>query len=155
MIEVVFFDIGATLLERDASSGAVRPFASSRGLLSAARDALGLRVGVITNLGRDLTDEEGLALLRGAGLAEFLDPAGFVSDRAAAPPSPMRQSIVSQRVGTGSPRAAASTSARTPPRSAAPRRRAWRRSSSPSRLPEPGASRRAFDVTPARPLARP
>jgi FMN phosphatase YigB (HAD superfamily) len=88
MIEVVFFDIGGTLLERDPSSGAVRPFASSRGLLSAARDVLGLRVGVITNLGRDLTDEQGLALLRGAGLAEFLDPSGFVSDRAAGAAKP-------------------------------------------------------------------
>jgi FMN phosphatase YigB (HAD superfamily) len=88
VIEVAFFDIGGTLLRRAPTGGGFLPFASSRGLLSAARDALGLRVGVITNLGRDLTDEEGLALLEDAGLAEFLDPVGFVSDRAAGAAKP-------------------------------------------------------------------
>jgi FMN phosphatase YigB (HAD superfamily) len=79
-IDAVFFDIGGTLGERDPDSGRLTPYPSSPGLLQALRDVVGLRVGVITTLGSGLTNADGLALLREAGLAPFLDPEGFVSD---------------------------------------------------------------------------
>jgi hypothetical protein len=76
----VFFDIGGTLGERRPTTGAFQPFPSSAGLLKAMREIVGLRVGIITTLGPDLTNADGLALLQNAGLAPFLNPQGCVSD---------------------------------------------------------------------------
>ena len=78
-IDFVFFDIGGTLGERNAVNGNFIPFPSSAGLLQAMRK-LGLRVGIITTLGTQLTNAEGLALLKKAGLDQFIDPNGFISD---------------------------------------------------------------------------
>jgi HAD superfamily hydrolase (TIGR01509 family) len=78
-LDFVFFDIGGTLGEYDAAAGRLVPFPDSARLLRLLRDAVGLRLGVITTLA-DLSNDQGRALLAGAGLAEFLDPAGFVSD---------------------------------------------------------------------------
>lgn len=99
-IDFVFFDIGGTLGERDAA-GRFTPFPSSAGLLRALRENLGLRVGVITTLGASLTDEDALALLRGAGLAGFLTPGALVSehDAGAAKPDPSIYRFAAQRVG--------------------------------------------------------
>ena len=78
-IACVFFDIGGTLGERDPATGKLMPFPSSTKLLTAVRDVIGLRIGVITTLG-SLSNSEGHALLAQAGLAGFLDPQGFVSE---------------------------------------------------------------------------
>lgn len=86
-IDFVFFDIGGTLGERDAV-GKFTPFPSSAGLLDAMRKAEGLRVGVITNLGGQMSDGEAMKMLKGAGLDKFLDPAGFVSDNKAGAAKP-------------------------------------------------------------------
>jgi FMN phosphatase YigB (HAD superfamily) len=98
-IDFVFFDIGATLGERNASTGDFVPFPSSAGLLKAMRD-LSLRVGIITTLGT-LTNAEGLALLKKAGLNQFLDATGFISDHDAgiAKPNPEIYRFAAQRVG--------------------------------------------------------
>jgi FMN phosphatase YigB (HAD superfamily) len=77
-IDFVFFDIGGTLGERNATTGDFVPFPTSAGLMQSMRD-LGLRVGIITTLGT-LTNADGLALLKKAGLKTFLDPAGFISE---------------------------------------------------------------------------
>jgi len=100
-IDFVFFDIGGTLGERNASTGNFVPFPSSAGLLQAMRDQLGLRVGIITTLGPQLTNADGLALLKKAGLNQFLDPAGFISDHDAgiAKPNLEIYRFAAQRVG--------------------------------------------------------
>jgi HAD superfamily hydrolase (TIGR01509 family) len=77
-IDFLFFDIGGTLGDRDAT-GKLVPFASTFGLLAAIRNRMGLRMGVITTLG-GLTNQQGRNLLTQAGLADFFDPAGFVSE---------------------------------------------------------------------------
>jgi FMN phosphatase YigB (HAD superfamily) len=99
-IDFVFFDIGWTLGERDAA-GKFTPFPSSAGLLRAMREAVGLRVGIITTLGGQLTDAEALKLLEGAGLRKFLDPDGFVSDdkAGAAKPDPAVYLFAAKQVG--------------------------------------------------------
>jgi FMN phosphatase YigB (HAD superfamily) len=87
-LDAVFFDIGGTLGDRDPHTGVLVPYPSSAGLLAAMRDALGLRVGIITTLGPGLSDAQGLDLLRAAGLDAFLDPDGFVSDHGAGAAKP-------------------------------------------------------------------
>jgi FMN phosphatase YigB (HAD superfamily) len=74
----VFFDIGGTLGDRDAS-GKLIPFASTKRLLTDVQTLLGLPIGVITTLG-PLSNAEGLELLEKAGLKDFLHPQGFVSE---------------------------------------------------------------------------
>ncbi len=78
-IAFVFFDIGGTLGERDQATGKLVPFPSSSKLLAAVREVVGLRIGVITTLG-SLSNAQGHALLQNAGLGDFLDPLGFVSE---------------------------------------------------------------------------
>ena len=80
-VQFVFFDIGGTLGDRDAA-GKLVPFPSTRNLLTKVTDPawIGRRIGVITNLG-DLTNAQGRQLLADAGLLDFLDPNGFVSER--------------------------------------------------------------------------
>jgi FMN phosphatase YigB (HAD superfamily) len=99
-IEFVFFDIGGTLGERN-SAGDFAAFSSTRRLLSTLRDKVGLRLGIITSLG-DLTDEDGRRMLEGAGLAEFLDPDGFVSDHnseGVSKPMPAIYRLAAEKVG--------------------------------------------------------
>jgi len=98
-IDFVFFDIGGTLGDRKPTTGEFTPFSSSAGLLKALRDQLGLRVGIITTLG-SLTNAEGLALLKTSGLAQFLDPTGFISehDAGAAKPDVKIYPFAAQRV---------------------------------------------------------
>src|SRR5712692_7581857 len=99
-IDFVFFDIGGTLGDRDEASGRLVAFPSSVGLLETMRD-IGLRIGVITTLGPALTNADGLALLREAGLDRFLDPQGFVSDHDAgvAKPDAEIYKLAAQRAG--------------------------------------------------------
>jgi len=77
-VRFVFFDIGGTLGDRNAT-GKLVPYPSTLRLMSDVRDLLGLPIGVITNLG-SLTNAEGLQLLADAGLRDFLHPNGFVSE---------------------------------------------------------------------------
>jgi FMN phosphatase YigB (HAD superfamily) len=97
-IDFVFFDIGGTLGERKPT-GEFTPFSSSPGLLKAMRDQLGLRVGIITTLGT-LTNAQGLALLKTAGLDQFLAPTGFISehDAGVAKPDVKIYQFAAQRV---------------------------------------------------------
>jgi FMN phosphatase YigB (HAD superfamily) len=97
-IDFVFFDIGGTLGERN-SAGAFVSFPSSAGLLKSMRQ-IGLRVGIITTLGSQLTNTEALQMLTQAGLSQFLDPAGFVSDHDAgvAKPNPDIYRFAAQKV---------------------------------------------------------
>jgi FMN phosphatase YigB (HAD superfamily) len=78
-IEFVFFDIGGTLGERDPTTNSLIPFASSIKLLTAVRNDIHLRIGVITTLG-PLSNGQGHDLMERAGLSGFLDPQGFISE---------------------------------------------------------------------------
>jgi hypothetical protein len=99
-IDMVFFDIGGMLDERHPTTGLFKPFPSSADLLKAMREVVGLRIGVITALWPGLTNTEGLALLQGAGIAQFLDLQGFVSDHDAgvAKPHVAIYQVAAQRV---------------------------------------------------------
>lgn len=100
-IEFVFFDIGGTLGERNSSNGNFEGFSSSVGLLKAMRNDLGMRVGIITTLGAQLSNSDGLALLEKAHLDQFLDSDGFISDHDAEFPKPNPEiyRFAAQRVG--------------------------------------------------------
>jgi FMN phosphatase YigB (HAD superfamily) len=101
-IDIVFFDIGDTLGELDRANQ-FHPYPSSAKLLGDVRGKLGLRVGIITNLGKSLTNDAARALIRDGGLDldPFLDPAGFVSDNdaGASKPDPAIYQFAAQKVG--------------------------------------------------------
>jgi FMN phosphatase YigB (HAD superfamily) len=100
-IDFAFFDIGGTLGDRDQETGNLVPFPSSVDFLRAVREAIGLRIGVITTLG-PLSNEQGRGLLEHAGLADFLDPLGFVSEHDVgekAKPDPAIYRFAAQKVG--------------------------------------------------------
>ena len=50
-IDMIFFDIGGTLGDRDQTTGQLVPFPSTVGLLTAVRDKIKVRIGIITTLG--------------------------------------------------------------------------------------------------------
>jgi FMN phosphatase YigB (HAD superfamily) len=77
--DIVFFDIGGTLGERDEATGNLIPYPSTVGLLTKIHDATSVRMGIITTLG-SLSNNQGLELLAQAGLANFFEPKGFVSE---------------------------------------------------------------------------
>src|SRR5882724_8286849 len=87
-IDFVFFDIGGTLGDRDPATKKFIVYPSSVGLLKAMRAELKLRVGIITNLGGQLSDSQALAMLHDAHLDGFIDPKGFVSDEKASAAKP-------------------------------------------------------------------
>ncbi len=99
-IDIVFFDIGGTLGDRNSTTGKFTAFPSSAGLLQSMHQ-LGLRVGIITTLGAQLTDAQALDMLKQAGLSQFLDPVGFVSDHDAgtAKPDPKIYRFAAQKAG--------------------------------------------------------
>jgi FMN phosphatase YigB (HAD superfamily) len=100
-IAFVFFDIGGTLGDRAADTGEFTPFPSTTPVLKKLKDLVGVRIGVITNLGADLTTEEAKELLQNAGWSDFLDPHGFVSDHEASAlkPDPHIYEFAAQQVG--------------------------------------------------------
>jgi len=98
-IDFVFFDIGGTLGDRNAA-GKFVAFPSSAGLLQSMRQ-IGLRIGIITTLGTQLTNAQALEMLKQAGFDQFLDPNGFVSDHdaAAAKPNPEIYRFAAHKAG--------------------------------------------------------
>jgi FMN phosphatase YigB (HAD superfamily) len=78
-ISVVFFDIGGTLGERDASGAGIVPYPDTIQLLLTMREILGLRLGVITNLPPEISTNQIRAMLHAAGLLRFLAPDGVIS----------------------------------------------------------------------------
>ena len=78
-LRAVFIDIGGTLGDRDPKTGRFTVYPSSAQLLRSFRDELGLRIGVITTLGT-VTNVQARELLEEAGLAQYVDKAGLVSE---------------------------------------------------------------------------
>ena len=100
-IHFIFFDIGGTLGERDSATGKLVAYPSTPDLLTRMRDVLKLRMGIITTLGT-LSNNQGLRLLADAGLSEFFDEAGFVSEHdvnGQGKPSPVIYQFAARTVG--------------------------------------------------------
>lgn len=77
MIVAVFFDMGSTLGDVDASF-ALRPFPDTTVILRGLR-SLGLRLGVITNVPAPLDRQRILSILDVARLLQFLESAGYLA----------------------------------------------------------------------------
>lgn len=78
-IDVVFFDIGDTLLRRNPVTGAWEASPDSGDMLRQVREVLGLRVGIITTLG-SLDNAAARQLLEDAGLWRYVDVDGLISE---------------------------------------------------------------------------
>jgi FMN phosphatase YigB (HAD superfamily) len=88
MIEVVFFDVGNTLAAR-TPDGVLNVFQPGTPmLLRAMGSVLGLRLGVISNLPRNLTVDEFRHLLSQAELLSYFDPKGIVTNHEAGADKP-------------------------------------------------------------------
>lgn len=99
-VEFVFFDIGGTL--GTVAQNVLTPLPGSAALLKTLRDTVGLRIGIITTLGTAFTNAQALQMLQQAGLAQFLDPQGFVSDHdtnGVAKPKPAIYRFAAQKAG--------------------------------------------------------
>jgi FMN phosphatase YigB (HAD superfamily) len=79
MAKAAFCDIRDTLGIVDRKGHLVLYRPTSVDLLKALK-AMGLRVGLITNLPSDVSSEVGFQMVMDAGIAEFIDPEGFVTN---------------------------------------------------------------------------
>lgn len=77
-LKAVFFDLKDTLGYVDRPGHLVTYKPSTLELLQSAASTLGLRIGVITNLPRDVSADDGRKMLEEAGLLEFIDPKGVI-----------------------------------------------------------------------------
>ncbi len=76
-IDVVFFDVRDTLGEVDRP-GHLILYPSSLKMLDTLKNNIGYRIGVITNLPKEVTSEMGRKMLADAGITPFLDPDGII-----------------------------------------------------------------------------
>lgn len=100
-IEVVFFDLKDTLGEvyRPGQLTVYRP--STEQLIAAMRAPVGVRLGVLSNLPRTLTSEQGRKMIEDAGLSGAFDPELIVfnHDALADKPSPEIFRFAAQKAG--------------------------------------------------------
>ena len=77
-IEFVFFDIRDTLgyIDRPGHLVPYRP--TTDRLLETVKGAIGLKIGIITNLPGSVTADQGRKLLDDAGITSYLEPAGII-----------------------------------------------------------------------------
>jgi FMN phosphatase YigB (HAD superfamily) len=80
-LTAVFFDIGNTLGALNAVGDLVPFEPGTRALLSVMRGVLGLRLGVITNLPASMSHDDIKKLLNNAGLLQFLDTKGLITNK--------------------------------------------------------------------------
>jgi len=101
-IKGVFFDIGSTLVKvTSVSPLEFEPFSSSLDLLRGMREALGLKVGIITNISDGITDADILRLLKEAGFLSFIEVTAIVTsdDAKARKPSAEIYLYAAERIG--------------------------------------------------------
>ena len=77
-LKAVLFDLKDTLGYVDRPGHLVTYKPSTLELLQSASSMLGLRIGIITNLPRDVSADDGRQMLEDAGLMEFIDPKGVI-----------------------------------------------------------------------------
>lgn len=78
VLNAMFFDIGGTLGEVEPTSLKLHIFPDTISILRAAR-ALGLRLGVITNVARDVDKDRVRAMLAGARIANLFEDCGLIT----------------------------------------------------------------------------
>lgn len=78
ILNAMFFDIGNTLGEVHPETLQLRMYADMEPILRGVH-ALGLRVGVITNVARDVTKERVRTMLRDAGILDVFEDAAIVT----------------------------------------------------------------------------
>ena len=90
-----FFDIGNTLgaVSQDADKFILNPFDTTQAFLRSFQDALGFKLGIITNILPEMTDDVVRQLVAAAGLLRFLDDGAIVTNRDAGSASRMSRSI--------------------------------------------------------------
>jgi hemerythrin-like domain-containing protein len=100
LAKAAFFDIRDTLGIVDRKGHLVPYRPSSVQLLEAMR-AIGLRIGLITNLPTDVSSIDGLAMVKDAGLADFIDAKGFITnhDAGVEKPHPKIYGFAAQQMG--------------------------------------------------------
>jgi hemerythrin-like domain-containing protein/FMN phosphatase YigB (HAD superfamily) len=76
--KAVFFDVRDTLGTVDRAGHMVLFKPSTERLLSTVQQVHGLRIGIITNLPKNVTSAMGRAMLEEAGILPYLDPKGLV-----------------------------------------------------------------------------
>jgi FMN phosphatase YigB (HAD superfamily) len=83
VLKAIFFDIGGTLGEIEPTSLKLHLFPDSVSILSAAR-ALGLRLGVITNVHDNIDKDRVRTMLAEACIAHLFDDDGLITSTEAA-----------------------------------------------------------------------
>lgn len=79
-VRAVFFDIRDTLGVVDRPGHLVKFKPSTDQLFADMQMAVGLRIGLITNLPSNVTHAQGRSMIDEAGIGEFLDPKGFITN---------------------------------------------------------------------------
>lgn len=79
VIDFIFYDIGGTLADLDPNTKKLVPFPSTVPMLTKVRDVLRIPIGIITTLG-SFSRQQGLDMLKEAGLLGFLHPMGFICE---------------------------------------------------------------------------
>lgn len=100
-LKAIFFDVRDTLGYVDRPGHLVTYKPSTSDLLKTVSESLGLRVGVITNLPRDVSSEMGRRMLEEADLIRFIDPQGIVTNHDAKidKPDPRIYRYAAERMG--------------------------------------------------------
>src|SRR5262245_40621539 len=86
--KAIFFDIRDTLGIVDRKGHLVKYKPTTDQLLDAMKQVVGLRIGLITNLPTDVSREDGFQMVKEVGIAEYLDPQGFVTNHEAGAEKP-------------------------------------------------------------------
>jgi FMN phosphatase YigB (HAD superfamily) len=82
-LKAVFFDIGNTLgtVSKDADKFILNPFDTTQAFLRSFQDALGFKLGIITNILPEMTDDVARQLLAAAGFLTFFNDGAIVTNR--------------------------------------------------------------------------
>jgi HAD superfamily hydrolase (TIGR01509 family) len=79
-VEAVFFDIRDTLGVVDRRGHLLKYKPTTDQLLEAMKQVVGLRIGLITNLPENVSSTDGQEMVKEAGIWDFLDPQGWVTN---------------------------------------------------------------------------
>ncbi|MGH3933378.1 MAG: HAD-IA family hydrolase [Pseudonocardiaceae bacterium] len=93
-VEAVFFDIRDTLGVVDRRGHLLKYKPTTDQLLEAMKQVVGLRIGLITNLPENVSSSDGEEMVKEAGIWEFLDPQGWVTNHDAGVEKPTPEIFV-------------------------------------------------------------
>ncbi len=79
-VEAIFFDIRDTLGVVDRKGHLIKYKPTTEQLLEAMKQVVGLRIGLITNLPENVSAEDGKTMVKEAGIWDYLDPQGWVTN---------------------------------------------------------------------------